>query len=187
MKTIDKIPTSKIQRASKLFQTGAKVGVNYLKYYGDKIITSEMDAKVRLNQNNADDILYNLDGGGNSTYNWTGSLAAGAITSVSLGVMSPSAGAHTLNVSTNLPNGSTDVNTGNDGNSSAFTMVIGGEVITLTIDTDCYGEETYWELKDASTTNGKIYTYPTSLAVPIVFGKKNTIDKISNLPEFEFT
>ena len=32
MKTIDKIPTSKIQRASKLVQTGAKVGVNYLKY-----------------------------------------------------------------------------------------------------------------------------------------------------------
>ena len=65
MKTIDKIPTSKIQRASKLFQTGAKVGVNYLKYYGDKIITSEMDAKERLNQNNADDIydgLKNLKG-----------------------------------------------------------------------------------------------------------------------------
>ena len=30
MKTIDKIPTSKIQRASKLFKTGAKVGVNYM-------------------------------------------------------------------------------------------------------------------------------------------------------------
>ena len=38
MKTIDKIPTSKIQRASKLFKTGAKVGVNYIKYYGDKIV-----------------------------------------------------------------------------------------------------------------------------------------------------
>ena len=36
MKTIDKIPTSKIQRASKLFKTGAKVGVNYLKYYSEK-------------------------------------------------------------------------------------------------------------------------------------------------------
>ena len=31
MKTIDKIPTSKIQRATKLVSTGAKVGVNYLK------------------------------------------------------------------------------------------------------------------------------------------------------------
>ena len=45
MKTIDKIPTTKIQRASKLFQTGAKVGVNYIKYYGDKLINSENDAK----------------------------------------------------------------------------------------------------------------------------------------------
>jgi len=38
MKTIDRIPTSKIQRATKLVSTGAKVGVNYLKYYGDKIV-----------------------------------------------------------------------------------------------------------------------------------------------------
>ncbi len=65
MKTIDKIPTSKIQRASKLFKTGAKVGVNYIKYYGDKIVTSEGVAKERLNQNNAEDIydgLKNLKG-----------------------------------------------------------------------------------------------------------------------------
>lgn len=60
MKTIDKIPTTKIQRASKLFQTGAKVGVNYIKYYGDKLINSENDAKVRLNQNNAEDIYDGL-------------------------------------------------------------------------------------------------------------------------------
>jgi hypothetical protein len=96
-------------------------------------------------------ILYNLDGASNSTYNWTGSLAAGASATVSLGVMSPSAGAHTLNVTTNLPNGAADVNTANDANSSAFTIIVGGEIITLTIDTDCYGEETFWELKDAST------------------------------------
>lgn len=60
MKTIDKIPTTKIQRASKLVQTGAKVGVNYLKYYGDKLIHSENDAKERLNQNNAEDIYDGL-------------------------------------------------------------------------------------------------------------------------------
>ena len=46
MKTLDKIPTSKIQRASKLISTGAKVGVNYLKYYGEKITKSEEEAKV---------------------------------------------------------------------------------------------------------------------------------------------
>ncbi|KJD36126.1 ABC transporter [Tamlana sedimentorum] len=60
MNTIDKIPTSKIQRATKLVSTGAKVGVNYLKYYGDKIVSSEADAKERLNKNNASDIYDGL-------------------------------------------------------------------------------------------------------------------------------
>ncbi len=60
MKTIDKIPISKIQRATKLVQTGAKVGVNYIKYYGDKLVHSESDAKERLDQNNADDIYDGL-------------------------------------------------------------------------------------------------------------------------------
>jgi predicted unusual protein kinase regulating ubiquinone biosynthesis (AarF/ABC1/UbiB family) len=60
MKSIDKIPTSKIQRATKLVQTGAKIGVNYIKYYGDKLVNSEEEAKERLNQNNADDIYDGL-------------------------------------------------------------------------------------------------------------------------------
>jgi len=60
LKTIDKIPTSKIQRASKLVSTGAKVGVNYLKYYGDKLTKTETEAKDRLDKNNAEDIYYSL-------------------------------------------------------------------------------------------------------------------------------
>jgi predicted unusual protein kinase regulating ubiquinone biosynthesis (AarF/ABC1/UbiB family) len=60
MKTVDSIPISKISRASKLVSTGAKVGVNYLKYYGDKMINSEEEAKERLNKNNAEDIYDSL-------------------------------------------------------------------------------------------------------------------------------
>jgi predicted unusual protein kinase regulating ubiquinone biosynthesis (AarF/ABC1/UbiB family) len=60
MKTLKNIPISKIQRASKLVQTGAKVGVNYLKYYGDKMVSSEEDAKGRLNESNATDIYDSL-------------------------------------------------------------------------------------------------------------------------------
>ncbi|QTE22590.1 ABC1 kinase family protein [Polaribacter cellanae] len=60
MKTIDSIPTSKMQRASKLVTTGAKIGVNYLKYYGDKITKTEVEAKARLNENNAEDIYDGL-------------------------------------------------------------------------------------------------------------------------------
>ena len=59
MKTIDYIPTSKIQRATKLVQTGAKVGVNYLKYYGEKMVNSELN-RDKLNENNAEDIYDGL-------------------------------------------------------------------------------------------------------------------------------
>ena len=60
MKSIDKIPTSKIQRAGKLVSTGAKVGVNYLKYYGEKLTKTQAVAKENLNKNNAEDIYSGL-------------------------------------------------------------------------------------------------------------------------------
>ena len=56
MKSIDRIPTSKLQRASKIVSTGAKVGVNYIKYYGERLSKSEEISKDNLNKNNADDI-----------------------------------------------------------------------------------------------------------------------------------
>lgn len=60
MKSIDKIPTSKIQRASKMVSTGAKIGVNYLKYYGEKLVGSEEKAKSKLDESNASDIYDSL-------------------------------------------------------------------------------------------------------------------------------
>jgi len=59
MKTIDYIPTSKIERATKLVQTGAKVGVNYLKYYGEKMVNSDLN-RDKLNEDNAEDIYDGL-------------------------------------------------------------------------------------------------------------------------------
>lgn len=59
MKTLDSIPTSKIERATKLVQTGAKIGVNYIKYYGEKIVNSDL-TKDKLNESNAADIYDGL-------------------------------------------------------------------------------------------------------------------------------
>jgi len=36
MKTLNKIPTNKMERAGALVKTGLKVGGNYLAYYGEK-------------------------------------------------------------------------------------------------------------------------------------------------------
>ncbi len=60
MKKASKIPISKIQRSSKLVKTGAKVGVNYLKYYGNKISKTEEEAREKLNKSNAEDIYDSL-------------------------------------------------------------------------------------------------------------------------------
>jgi predicted unusual protein kinase regulating ubiquinone biosynthesis (AarF/ABC1/UbiB family) len=59
MKTIDYIPTSKIERAGKLVQTGAKIGVNYVKHYAEKIVNPDL-TRDKLNENNAEDIYDGL-------------------------------------------------------------------------------------------------------------------------------
>ncbi|WP_284651280.1 ABC1 kinase family protein [Flavobacterium terrisoli] len=64
MKTLDKIPTGKIERASQLVKTGIKVGGNYVAYYGEKIVNPTLN-RDKLNENNAEDIydgLKNLKG-----------------------------------------------------------------------------------------------------------------------------
>ncbi len=59
MKTLDKIPTGKIERASKLVKTGVKIGGNYVKYFGKKLVNPEM-TKDELNEDNAEDIYDGL-------------------------------------------------------------------------------------------------------------------------------
>ena len=59
MKTLDHIPTGKIERAGKLVSTGVKLGGNYLKYIGAKITDPE-HAKEQLDKENAKDIYDGL-------------------------------------------------------------------------------------------------------------------------------
>lgn len=59
MKKIDSIPTGKIERVTKLVTTGVKVGGNYLKYYGEKVINPSL-TKDKLHENNATDIYDGL-------------------------------------------------------------------------------------------------------------------------------
>lgn len=62
MKTLNKIPTGKLERTSSLLKAGAKVGVNYIKYYGNKITKdkNEGEALKTLNEDNATDIYDSL-------------------------------------------------------------------------------------------------------------------------------
>ncbi|MDA8595980.1 AarF/ABC1/UbiB kinase family protein [Flavobacteriaceae bacterium] len=59
MKNINYIPKTKIARASKLVETGLKVGGNYIKYYGNQL-SGDSQAKEKLDADNAEDIYDGL-------------------------------------------------------------------------------------------------------------------------------
>lgn len=69
------------------------------------------------------DIAYAYDGGGPSTYNWTGSLAAGATTNVTLPSQTFTGGTHTVEVTTSNPNGGSDDNNTNNIQSYTFNVM----------------------------------------------------------------
>ncbi|MFM2375560.1 MAG: hypothetical protein RLZZ165_657 [Bacteroidota bacterium] len=65
MEELDRIPTSKIQRATRFIRTGAKVGRNYAIHYTKKIFDKDLERSV-LDAKNAEDIygeLSQLKGG----------------------------------------------------------------------------------------------------------------------------
>ncbi len=59
MKEFDRIPVTKVQRAGKFISTGAKIGTNYLKHYGKKLINPDI-TRDELHANNATDIYNSL-------------------------------------------------------------------------------------------------------------------------------
>ncbi|MEO0404124.1 MAG: trypsin-like peptidase domain-containing protein, partial [Bacteroidota bacterium] len=97
-------------------------------------------------------INYNVDGGTNNTFNWTGSLASSASAAVTLPAVTTADGSHTFNVSVSNPNGGTDENTANDSGQSNFSTTSNGINWTFTLLTDDYPAETSWEIVDGSNT-----------------------------------
>lgn len=123
---------------SSSFCNGYFVPVVTLKNYGTSTLTSVT-------------ISYNVDGGTNQTYNWTGSLSSGATEDVTLGGISVTTdGTHSFTVTTSLPNGTTDGNTVNDDATVSFSAYTNAQELFVNIMTDCWGSETSWEI----TTQG---------------------------------
>lgn len=94
-------------------------------------------------------ISYNVDGGANSTFAWTGSLATNATANVTLPNITVSVGNHTFNASTTNPNGQTDGNAANNASSSSFSAANASSNVWVVIDTDTYGAETTWQITNS--------------------------------------
>jgi predicted unusual protein kinase regulating ubiquinone biosynthesis (AarF/ABC1/UbiB family) len=59
MKEFEKIPVTKVQRATKFITTGAKIGTNYLKHYSKKLVNPDL-SRDGLHEDNAKDIYESL-------------------------------------------------------------------------------------------------------------------------------
>lgn len=100
-------------------------------------------------------IQYYVDAQAPTTYNWSGSLASNATATVNLNSVTTTAGAHTFTartVSGTLNGSNNDQDTGNDQSTSSFNVGTGGTGITLTIELDCWGDETTWDIRNSSNT-----------------------------------
>lgn len=98
-------------------------------------------------------ITYNVDGGTNQTYNWTGSLATNDSEVVTLNSITVSgSGSHTFNATVSDPNGNTDENSANDAIVESFTAIPNSMPVYLNLLVDCYGEEVAWEITEQGSS-----------------------------------
>ena len=79
MKSLDRIPTSKIERAGKLVQTGVKLGGNYVRHYGKKLLNPDLE-RDHLDAENARDVYDGLKD--LKLMHWTLVYLAGALVNV---------------------------------------------------------------------------------------------------------
>ena len=93
-------------------------------------------------------IEYGLNGVYDQSFAWTGSLATGETEQVNLPAVTGTPGTATFVVRIVI---ASDQNNTNDSKESTYEIGEGEIETTITIETDCWGGETTWELRDAST------------------------------------
>ena len=97
------------------------------------------------------DINYDFNSGATTgTIPWTGSLAYGATEVVTLPSFTLSSGANTLTVTSDQPNGNSDMSVSNDSKTSNFSVIMNGVMVSIDIIIDDYGSETTWEINDGA-------------------------------------
>ena len=116
-----------------------------LKNYGEDTLTSV-------------DIIFSINGGPETTINWTGSLEPGAFEYVPIASTDLLMDDNTLTVYTQNPNGMTDEDMSNDLLERDFEYISEGVGLRLELLTDNYPFETSWELYDDD--NNLIFTSP---------------------------
>lgn len=136
------------------FNLQTDAGIIDINVPGSTICGSSFTPQVTL-RNFGTNVLTSLTisylwNGNPQTYAWTGNLASAQTALVTLPNQNASAGNYTFTASITNPNGQTDENPANNQATQAFIVDPNGQVVNLTIATDCYGEEISWDIKNSS-------------------------------------
>lgn len=99
------------------------------------------------------EITYNVDGGTNQTYNWTGSIATGVSAIVTINGTATS-GAHNFNATLTKVNSVLDQNTTNNAFVKPFEIAPNHNAtdVVFNLQKDLYAAETSWNLKNSAGT-----------------------------------
>ena len=122
---------------------------------GDQTLTPSVQIQNNGNvELTSVDVIYNINGGADQTYNWTGSVATLAKTTITLDPYSFVAQAdNTINVTLANPNGMTDEETSdNSATASLGQAPEGATEYTITLNFDCWPQENSWDLKNSAGT-----------------------------------
>jgi thiol-disulfide isomerase/thioredoxin len=159
---------------------------------GEFVCGDEISPKVTIQNLGSEpltslDILYSVNGGPASTYNWSGNLATAARTDVTLPTIAfGHLEQNTLWVATQNPNGQGDQQQSNDIMMTEFLPARNsGNEVVLTILTDNYGDETTWELVDP---NGNVISsggpYGNNQTITETFTLENGCHEFIIIDEF---
>jgi hypothetical protein len=115
-------------------------------------------------------IQYQVNGQSALVYNWTGSLATGISTTISLPSINYGTGSFNIGFNILSVNGVTDDNTVNNSGLSSYVTTNGTNNAILTILTDCYPNETTWNITNSLGTvvfSGGGYASQTTNNIPL--------------------
>jgi hypothetical protein len=115
----------------------------------------QINPSIKITNNGSSNLTsatlkYTLNANPQITINWTGNLAQGQIIDVSLGQLTAAIGQNTLNAIVENPNGTVDGFPGDNTTSISFSPATQFETtqVIFQINTDNYGNETTWSIKD---------------------------------------
>lgn len=144
--SLDPFFTSEIIGAKGTFCSGA---------YTPKVVLTNGGSVVMTTAT----ITYVIDGT-SQDLTWNGNLGLFESDTVVFPAQNFTNGMHTITMTVNDPNGTLDENMNNNIVSNSFNVVIGGDILTLQLNLDCYADETSWVILDNNANelfNGGTY------------------------------